>query len=400
MPRNLAFTVSTVVYKIVVLAGVFVLFTGCQSERGASTKTERILGKPACIPSCEKQCGNDDGCGGICRCKSGQSCTKNACVVDPACDACASSEACVDGVCTCTPKCADNACKSDGCGGTCPCSDELVLDVNGNSVPLSECKDTCDAVGWGCGELCGKACGTCPQGQSCTNGKCLCIPQCDGRSCRDGCGGVCDCPDGTSCNGGGSCVAVEQCTDTCAATGAACGSVCGKDCGACLEGQTCFENACKDAESCKDCELKLQLVNKRVSNGKLSEVTVIVDYQPSETNPRPRIMDLRIRSNKNAKVTSVELGTALAKANKNLYVDDLTGYKWRERADGSVQFFAFGAANSTTIGSGQLLKIVYETSESGPISFWLVKRAQVFAPLSADQLLQSSNYDSPAVVSP
>ena len=144
----------------------------------------------------------------------------------------------------------------------------------------------------------------------------------------------------------------------------------------------------------------MQISGKKATASKLTEVTVLIKYQPSADEPHPRMADLRIRSNKAAIVVSAEAGAALTNAKKNLYVDDLTGNPWRVRPDGSVQLLAYGAANSKTIDAGELAKIVYRVDSAEALSFWFVRRSQAFAPLGADQVLQASTYDNPAVVNP
>jgi hypothetical protein len=60
-----------------------------------------------------------------------------------------------------------------------------------------DCKPTCEAgtcADDGCGGVC-----PCAEGQTCNEGIC-CIPECDGSTCvADGCGGVCACAPGTTC---------------------------------------------------------------------------------------------------------------------------------------------------------------------------------------------------------
>jgi hypothetical protein len=62
---------------------------------------------------------------------------------------------------------------------------------------------------------CKGKCGSCPSGQSCDqDGKCICIPKCDGTcSTNDGCGHVCQgsCPSGQTCGQDGKCSSVTDC---------------------------------------------------------------------------------------------------------------------------------------------------------------------------------------------
>ena len=89
--------------------------------------------------------------------------------------------------------------------------------------------------------------GTCPAGEKCMEGACICQPDCSGKQCGDdGCGGSCgECGDGEACQGG-SCVCLPNCA------GKACGDDgCGGSCGQCSDGDACLgpeecqEGACK-----------------------------------------------------------------------------------------------------------------------------------------------------------
>jgi hypothetical protein len=47
---------------------------------------------------------------------------------------------------------------------------------------------------------CGGSCGTCSGNTTCSNGQCLCTPNCNGTLCgSDGCGGTCTCAGGYTC---------------------------------------------------------------------------------------------------------------------------------------------------------------------------------------------------------
>jgi hypothetical protein len=108
--------------------------------------------KPPCVNKCSiGDCGNPDGCGGICGCPKGTKCWKGKC---------------------CESKCPPGTCGvPDGCGGVCGC----------------------------------------PSGETCFHKKC-CKPQCTKNTCdvSDQCGGVCKCPEGVKCKNIG---AKGQCCD-------------------------------------------------------------------------------------------------------------------------------------------------------------------------------------------
>ncbi|WP_426730258.1 hypothetical protein [Myxococcus faecalis] len=68
------------------------------------------------------------------------------------------------------------------------------------------------------------------------DGRCTCVPRCDGRQCGpDGCGGTCgSCGSGSNCSESGACVCVPQCQ------GKSCGpDGCGGSCGTCPSNSTC-----------------------------------------------------------------------------------------------------------------------------------------------------------------
>src|SRR5262249_33247448 len=156
-------------------------------------------GATHCKPKCGVTCGVDDGCGAKCGCGAGLECQKGVCV-DPACGPCRPNEHCVDKKGQCVPNCQGRDCQADGCGAACPCPTYTGVSAQGTTVPLDQCKDSCSGAGWKCGALCGRDCGSCPSGQTCKSGACVCAPKCDGTSCADGCGGTCACADETVCN--------------------------------------------------------------------------------------------------------------------------------------------------------------------------------------------------------
>lgn len=76
----------------------------------------------------------------------------------------------------CTPACTGTACGDDGCGGTCACDTGVVCNAAHQCVAPTECTDTCEAAGWGCGSLCGTACGPCDDGITCIWNRCYTPP--------------------------------------------------------------------------------------------------------------------------------------------------------------------------------------------------------------------------------
>ena len=89
--------------------------------------------------------------------------------------------------------------------------------------------------------------------------------------------------------------APAPCTDTCADLGHSCGEVCGEVCGTCNTDNTCIVGNCyaEAADvSCTDCSLQVVVLNKTITNGQIVGVDLAIDYQPTDMEPNPRIMDL------------------------------------------------------------------------------------------------------------
>jgi hypothetical protein len=137
----------------------------------------------------------------------------------------------------CKPKCGAESGVGDGCGAKCGCA------------AGAECKE---------GVCIDPACGPCRPNERCAEGKCECVPDCEGRDCGDdGCGGMCACPDDLVLNAQGQAVPRADCHDTCESAAFQCGKLCGVDCGGCAAGQACDGGKCEcvpkcDGSSCSD----------------------------------------------------------------------------------------------------------------------------------------------------
>ncbi len=222
---------------------------------------------------------------------------------------------------------------------------------------------------------------------------------CDGSRCSDGCGGTCECAAGTVCNAKDICLTPEKCTDTCASAGYQCGDICGESCGDCSNSESCIAGSCQEAISCSDCPLRLELVERSVEDRRLTRVVLAIQYAPAETEPRPRLADFRIRADRPVQLMKAEEGLALASAEKELYVDEITNNPWKVRADGSYQMLVYGYANTRSFVEGRLVTFTFELDEPSPVTFSFVRHEQTFAPANSDAALQSSNYDAALVVS-
>lgn len=242
-------------------------------------------------------------------------------------------------------------------------------------------------------------CGECEDNEICLDGRCVCKPHCDGTRCDDGCGGLCDCFDGDVCDADGACVPAGECKETCASEGWKCGSVCGEVCGTCPADESCLDHRCSHAESCADCPLNLVLLESAADGQKLTSITLGLDYQPREGDPRPRLADIRIVAGSGAELTGVEAGPALKEADKELFLDPKTNRNFRQRDDGAYQMVVQSSASVKELGPGRLLTLTFQADGAKEVDFHLEKRSQVFAPLGADAPLQGTDYENPVVVS-
>jgi len=136
-----------------------------------------------CVEKCEgKNCG-DNGCGGTC-------------------GVCSPGEVCNSGLCKCSQPCGSKECGFDLCGNGCGkgiCGYGFAC-ING------QCHDAAGSCLLQCGGTTpgGVSCpDVCPPGYMCgADHKCVCAPQCDGKTCGPNmCGGSCgDCPEFMKCN--------------------------------------------------------------------------------------------------------------------------------------------------------------------------------------------------------
>lgn len=310
-----------------------------------------------------------------------------------ACSRCKDYEICLDGRCICEPSCDGKSIKDDGCGGQCECPEGKTANEQLECVALSECSGSCETAGWECGEICGVSCGQCGSNHRCETGYCHCEPSCDGTRCDDGCGGTCSCADGTVCNLNGECVPPGECDDTCETAGYTCDSICGESCGVCSTTESCIDHKCERAVNCTDCSLKLSLVEKNVDDGQLSTLTLAMDYEPVDGEPKPRMFDIRLKVDEDVSLNAVTVGESLKNVDKDLYTDPDTLRKWQKRADGTYRFVAFSVADNREIEKGRLMTLTFTADENRAPLFSIVKRNQIFAPPIADEALQLSSYD-------
>ncbi len=197
-------------------------------------------------------------------------------------------------------------------------------------------------------------------------------------------------------------IAPAPCNDTCADLGYSCGEVCGEVCGTCTNGGLCITGSCYSEAvdvSCDTCSLQVVLLNKTVSDGQITAVDIAIDYQPSETEPNPRIMDLHFKADPNAQPTNATEGAALTAANKALSADSSTGNKWLPSTEGNMRFLAFSASNTNEIQTGRLVEISFAVNPGQEgLVFSIVKREETFAPPDADAALYGQSYDAAIVV--
>lgn len=226
------------------LCGTFPDGNGGAITCGCSQGEVCAAGGVCCAPRTEcpaHSCGAvPDGCGGTIQCGG-----------------CAAGEACLDNVCcTDNPQCPVGVCGEIRlCGqtllcGECAGDDCCVKDEQGMGrchTPSCPANGLCgDNMPNGCGGI-ANDCG-CPQGLTCSDGRCECMPkECptDGTcgQFNDGCGGSLSC----GCGDGQTCVDGQCCTPTCPE--GACGlqpDGCGGliACNICGPGEVCNNGAC------------------------------------------------------------------------------------------------------------------------------------------------------------
>ena len=428
--------------KWLAASSVALFFLGCNLDLSN-------LGTGTCSPVCAPGTCGYDGCEGQCPCSVGEECGPNFECIDEgfctttceeagwecnelcgnACGSCDEGKACQEGKCECQATCDALTCGDDGCGGSCSCPTGFACN-DGKCIADPVCTDTCATIGWECGgTICDEECGPCAANEACEDHECVCVPRCEGNACgSDGCGGTCPCEDGYLCNSQGSCEEDTSCNTTCKEGGFKCGELCGHFCGECQEGYECENGQCVGGchetcqstgwvcgevcgEACGECgsdqecmegscyPYTLQLsVSGRATVGAQTQITLLIDYDPRPGEPRPRMADFRITTDKsvNLEVDSVTMGPAMGK--KQLYIDPISEKPWRIRPDGSVQLLIHSLTNLDTLREGHLLWITVTCEIEDSVKFSLIKRHQTFAPFEADFALQESAYNKAVVV--
>jgi hypothetical protein len=388
-----------------------------------------VDGRCTCEPSCDgTRCG-DDGCGGACecpetlRCNSDEQCVEETLCLETcesvgmecgeicgvSCGECGTNETCRNGKCLCEPDCDGTHCGDDGCGDVSECPGGYSCDSEGICIQPEVCEETCDSLGYACGEVCDQRCGSCRSDERCTLGLCICKPVCDGTHCgENNCGGACTCGDENQCDATYACVSEEACTDTCETAGAICGAICGHPCGACSEPfQACIEGACAPIESCEGCPLVMSVEEVVLAGEILEKIVIAIDYQPRDGDPRARMMDLFIASSPAMVLRDAEEGPALTNVDKSFTTDPDTGNPWMTVARGEYRFVvlsSFSSDNDEAVGyfePGRLMTLEFTTEAellNTAVEFKIIKKSQVFTPSGADLLLQISPYDTPVSV--
>ena len=241
------------------------------------------------------------------------------------------------------------------CGG---CAPGEVCGENGVCMSVTaDCTKSCGELGLVCGDHCGVSCGACGGGKACVDGQCSCTPTCVGATCGD--------PDG-------------------------CGGVCAP---------------CPSDQNCADCALRAHVVDKEITEGQLTGLTIAIDYNPPAGAPLPGIADLRLKVEGPATVARVGLAQRLVDAGKSLTVDGTTGRSWQVTKDGHVQLLVLSPGAKQPIDPGRLAVIRFRVGETGapalvPVVFSLVQREQIFAPRKADEALWSGGFGDPISVWP
>ncbi len=410
-PESCVETYQTLDWKCGVVCGEFCGI--CTFDR------ECVDGDCICAPQCaDGYCGSN-GCGGMCACAAGLQCnSKMECVAKDECQetcesagwecgklcnricgACSGYEDCIDGACICETRCDGTHCGPDGCGGSCVCAPGTQCNADEECVDQTICEDTCESVGWECDIICGDICGECGADERCEAGLCACVPKCEGLYCGgDGCGGTCECPESLECDDAKQCVIAEECLEDCSSAGRLCGRVCDNECGECAVDENCVAGGCEEVVSCPECPLVMSLVEKKVQGENITEVVLAVDYLPGPYEPRPRLLDLHLRTAPAVELSELVEGPALTDAGKNLGLDPYSGKPWMRVSDDYYRFVALSMSNTNTLVDGRLVTLTFNVNLPGPVKLELLKREQIFAPADADGALQATPYHTPVVI--
>ena len=193
-----------------------------------------------------------------------------------------------------------------------------------------------------------------------------------------------------------------DCIDTCELRNWVCGVVCDTSCGTCGSTETCAAGGCYSENilnACPQCSLQLVVTDQTITNGLVTAVTLAVDYEPTATEPTPRMIDLYLTADETAQPLVATEGAALITAGKSLTTDSATGNAWLSTPSGDLRFFAFSAGNTNHIEAGRLFEISFLVSPGqAGLAFALVKREENFAPPEADAALYGQSYDAPVVI--
>ena len=261
---------------------------------------------------------------------------------------------------------------------------------------VESCDKSCDDARAECGEVCGNACGDCDSDEVCEAGICMCEPRCDGETCNDnGCGGNCECPKGTYCNGAMVCTKPEDCLDSCSSLEWECGTVCGDDCGACGEGRQCLDGHCEGVTSCDTCPLRLVYSNI-ITSDNTKTIEIDLTYTPMENGAFARIFELYVVTDPPLEMKRVTEGEAITDSDKKISVNAETGNAWYETRIGRYRVSAMSLSNTNALSQGVLARLELEAPPrmvNTEARLWIERRQQIFAPEEADVMLQISPYD-------
>ncbi len=177
----------------------------------ANVPTNMVTISPCLPPACTADgtacAAGSDCCSGIC---TGSICMPPPCKIPG--ETCAVAGDCCSNICT-GSICMPPPCKTPG--ETCAVGSDCCSNICTGSICMPP-PPVCKAVGETCtvsadccspatcaGGVCTLACvPACPPPFACTNGNCVCTPNCDGKTCgNNGCGGSC-----------GSCISPATCT--------------------------------------------------------------------------------------------------------------------------------------------------------------------------------------------
>ena len=174
--------------------------------------------------------------------------------------------------------------------------------------------------------------------------------------------------------------------------GAPCVPKCGLD--RCGEEDGCGGRCvCAADASCLSCPLRLV---RDPAAGADDSVTLTLDSSAVAGIPLARLAELLIVADRPVELVQVAVGPALASARKRLHRFTDTDLPWQRTADGAFRLLVLSGGVHAEVPPGRWLSLRFAVPEAADeVTFHLVRRPDVLAPVPADLALQATRYDAP-----